>query len=310
MSENLNQNQSSRVIDLKVGAHVIFLDKGLYCILHAPGQKEAGETGLPGVRISRAPSSTPKDIEISTFSPDGWLGAAHNAALVRASRDHAGVIVTTYQDPGSPYEGPRLQVMRLFSGADYDGQHQGMASATVPRQEDRHDFSEVGNTLKEVSAHIQREGDVIRPVGVWMGRPGSGLWIEGFSVSPECHIQAGDIEYQAVLGKGWLSPWSDGGQFCGSRGMSLPILGMCIRLKEKVSKDWKLRLTGCFTDGTKIGPLEGTEIMLESETLAPLEAFQLEILPASNEQKAAETSQDDDNRDQGKKTRRSRPEVK
>jgi hypothetical protein len=34
--------------------------------------------------------------------------------------------------------------------------------------------------------------------------------------------QTGDIEYQAVLGRGWLSPWIEGGKFCGSRGMALP----------------------------------------------------------------------------------------
>ncbi|MDF7673414.1 hypothetical protein PT277_00670 [Acetobacteraceae bacterium ESL0709] len=297
MSENLDQQQFNRVIDLKVGAHVIPLEMGLYCVLHAPGQREADGLGLPGIRISRAPLSTEEDIEIITFSSDGWLGAANNAALVKVKHDHAGILVTTYQEPGSPYEGPRLQVMRLFAGAETVGQPAVSSQRVVQPP------SEQDSVLREVSAHIQREGDVVRPVGVWMGKPGSGLWIEGFSVSPECHIKAEDIEYQAVLGKGWLSPWSDGGQFCGSRGMSLPILGMCIRLKEQAAKEWKLRLSGCFTDGTKVGPLEGAEIMLESEGLAPLEAFQLDILPLAN-------GQDKLQNDQKKATRRDRAGVK
>ena len=45
-----------------------------------------------------------------------------------------------------------------------------------------------------------------------------------------------DIEYQAVLGRNWLSPWVEGGKFCGSRGMALPLLGLKVRLKGAAAK--------------------------------------------------------------------------
>ncbi|QHI95022.1 hypothetical protein GT348_00675 [Aristophania vespae] len=271
MSKVLEQQRHNSVIDLKVGAHVIFLDTGLYCVLHAPGQAEADGAGFPGVRISRAPSVKIEDVEISTFSPEGWLGANDNAALIRVNNGPAGVLVTTYQNPSSSHEAPRLQVMRLFSGQHGDGTQPQMVHPAVQGKKNE-------NELKEISAHIQREGDVVKPIGTWVGTPGSGLWIEGFSISPMQDVGVEDIEYQAVLGKGWLSPWSDGGSFCGSRGMSLPILGMRIRLKGDTAKKMTLRLTGCFTDGTRLGPVAGVETMLESETLAPLEAFQLELV--------------------------------
>ena len=74
-------------------------------------------------------------------------------------------------------------------------------------------------------AHVQGQGDVGGQLGAWIGERGSKRWIEGFAIAPAGGIPADDIEYQAVLGRGWLSPWVEGGQFCGSRGMALPILG-------------------------------------------------------------------------------------
>ena len=53
----------------------------------------------------------------------------------------------------------------------------------------------------------------------------------GSRLRPVGGIPADDIEYQAVLGRGWMSPWVEGGQFCGSRGMALPILGLRVRLR-------------------------------------------------------------------------------
>ena len=68
-------------------------------------------------------------------------------------------------------------------------------------------------------------------LGDWLGEKGSKRWIEGFGIAPTKLLEPKDLEYQAVLGKGWLSPWVEGGQFCGSRGMALPILGLRLRLR-------------------------------------------------------------------------------
>ena len=111
-----------------------------------------------------------------------------------------------------------------------------------------------------------------------MGERGSQNWIEGFAVAPSRHIRPENIEYQAVLGKGWLSPWSEGGQYCGSRGMALPILGLRVRLKGEAAEQYDVRVSASFTDGSSIGPVDGTETA-EAPSLAPLEAFLVEIVP-------------------------------
>lgn len=268
MSKTAEAPTQNRVIDLKSGAHMMVLDAGIFCIFHAAGQQAPGPSGLPGIRISRAPGTPPGIVTVSTFEEDGWIGGANGAALVRITRGPAAVLVTTYQEPGSPHDAPKLQVAQLA----------GPTSASVAVAQPVQKTASLPVEAAEISAHVQRLGDVVSLIGEWMGTPGSQSWIEGFAIAPKNSIPASDIEYQAVLGKGWLSPWSEGGQYCGSRGMALPILGLRVRLKGASAETHHIRLSSTFTDGSRLGPLDGTDA-LEAESLAPLEAFLLEIIP-------------------------------
>ena len=127
-------------------------------------------------------------------------------------------------------------------------------------------------------AHVYGQGDVGAALGEWVGEPGSQRWIEGFALSPRAGVGAGDVEYQAVLGRGWLSPWAEGGQFCGSRGMALPILGLCVRLRGEAAERFDAAVTASFLDGSTVGPvLDGG--VCESGSLAPLEAFRVVLRP-------------------------------
>ncbi|MEW9274043.1 hypothetical protein [Gluconobacter oxydans] len=294
MSNAAEAPRQNRVIDLKAGAHMMVLDAGIFCIFHAAGQAPAGPAGLPGVRISRAPGTPPGIVTVSTFEEDGWIGGSNGAALVRVMRGPAAVLVTTYQEPGSTHAAPRLQVAQLAGPVTSAPAQPAPQPAAAPAPVAASAAAEMAETVaekisKDISAHIQRRGDVTSGIGHWMGVPGSQSWIEGFSVAPEEGIPASDIEYQAVLGKGWLSPWAEGGQYCGSRGMALPILGLRVRLKGKSAETHRIRLTATFTDGTRLGPVDGSEA-LEAESLAPLEAFLLEILPEGEETAAPKTA--------------------
>jgi hypothetical protein len=157
--------------------------------------------------------------------------------------------------------------MRLGAGADGQAMagapsHAGLAAASLAEA--------------EVVAHVQRTGDVPAKVGEWIGQRGSRLWIEGFSLTPRNGVKAADVEYQAVLGRGWMSPWIEGGKFCGSRGMALPLLGLKLRLKGTASKTHECSYSATFVDGSSIGPVAAGETC-EAESLAALESFQLVI---------------------------------
>ncbi|GBQ26030.1 hypothetical protein AA0472_1971 [Acetobacter estunensis NRIC 0472] len=283
MSQSGQTPNQNRITDLKVSGHLMTLDQGLFCVFHVPAQEPPSPRGLPGVRLTQPPLSN-SSLTISTFDDTGWLGGSNNAALIRVTQGPAQVLVTVYQEPGSPHDAPRLQVVRLSdataqsaTAADATMQAARLAAAQPGQQAAQASAQFDPNNLPEVAAHIQRRGDVGARLGEWMGTPGSRAWIEGFGIAPTGPISAADIEYQAVLGKGWLSPWTEGGQYCGSRGMALPILGLRVRLKGKAAEDYLCEVEATFTDGTTIGPI-GEDETAEAESLAPLEAFRVTIV--------------------------------
>jgi len=259
-AQDASQN---RVVELRVSGHMMTLETGVFCIFPSPGSPAPDpSTGLPGVRLSvpPGPAGRPEATTISTFRTDGWVDGA---ALVRVSQGPAQIMVTIYQAPNATEGAPRLQVTKL-SG---DGQAGPVAAGAVAP-------AAVASGEPEVVAHVQRSGDLGARIGDWIGQRGSRLWIEGFGIAPHDGINPEDIEYQAVLGRGWLSPWVEGGKFCGSRGMALPLLGITVRLKGAAARNWDLSYSGTFTDGSEVGPVEGGETC-EAESLAALEAFQI-----------------------------------
>jgi hypothetical protein len=263
------QNAASaagRITELRVSANLMALETGVYCVFPAPGSRAPDPaTGLPGVRITRCPgiAGRPDSVSISTFREDGWLD--NTAALVRVTDGPAQVLVTIYQMAGQPGENaPRLQVLRLAGDPAVAGPEPAPAAPT-PRDAD-------------VMAHVQGSGDVPGQFGEWIGKRGSRAWIEGFGLSDKGLIGPGDVEYQGVLGRGWLSPWVENGKFCGSRGMALPLLGLNVRLKGAAAKEYTARYSATFIDGSAVGPIE-EGATCEAPGLAALESFLIELVP-------------------------------
>lgn len=270
--DNVPSTAAGRVSELRVSAHLMTLDTGMFCVFHAPGGSTADDgSGLPGVRISLppAPSGPPNTVKISTFRSDGWLDFSDGAALVRVEQGPAQVLVTVYQSMAASADtAPRLQVLRLTPDAAAPGQAVAAGPGpVVPR-------GAPTSTSADIVAHIQRMGDVAGQFGVWTGTRGSGSWVEGFAITPPEGIAPQDLEYQAVLGRGWLSPWIEGGKFCGSRGMALPLLGLNVRLKGDAAKTHECTYFASFVDGSNVGPVPAGEAC-QADSLAALEAFQI-----------------------------------
>lgn len=260
---------ASRVSELKVSGHLMTLDSGLFCILQTSrGVPPQDGSGLPGVRISAPPGDAgcSDAVSITTFRDDGWLAGPEDAALVRVSAGQAQILVTIYQSPAHGAEmAPRLQVVRLSSDpAQANGRAGPMAAPGAAAPD------------PELVAHIARTGDVAVRIGEWVGVRGSKNWIEGFGIAPRDGIAVTEIEYQAVLGRGWLSPWIEGGKFCGSRGMALPVLGLRVRLRGAAAETYRCSYSATFVDGSSAGPVAEGE-PCETDSLAPLEAFRLEL---------------------------------
>jgi hypothetical protein len=266
---------ANRVAELQVSAHLMTLETGLFCVFQTPGSAASDPaTGLPGVRITPAPglAGRPEAVSVSTFREDGWLNGT--AALVRVSDGSAQILVTIYQQKGMD-AAPRLQVLRLSgepNAADAPVAA-APAAAAAPKAEPAAPAEN-----PEIMAHIQRMGDVGCKIGEWLGVKGSRQWVEGFGMAPANGVALADIEYQAVLGRNWLSPWVEGGKFCGSRGMALPLLGLKVRLKGAAAKNFECSYSATFVDGSAVGPIAGGATC-EAESLAALEAFQIVVQP-------------------------------
>ena len=280
---SLPPEAANRVAELAVSAHLMTLETGLFCVFQTPGSPQSDPaTGLPGVRLTPAPgiAGRPEAVSVSTFREDGWLNGT--AALVRVTDGSAQILVTIYQHKGKD-AAPRLQVLRLSGepnaapGPEPATPQAAAASPAAP----------VANP--DVMAHIQRMGDVGCALGEWLGDKGSRQWVEGFGLAPRDGIAPEDLEYQAVLGRNWLSPWVESGKFCGSRGMALPLLGLKVRLKGAAARTHECTYSATFIDGSTIGPVSAGE-PCEAESLSAMEAFQITIQPRNG--KAASARQE------------------
>jgi hypothetical protein len=256
---------SDSVIELRVSAHVMTLDRGLFCLYPADGSGSKLIDGLPNVCVTPTPGSSPDALKIATFRNDGWLDGG--AVLVWVMAPRGRIVVTIYQDASQAAAPPRIQVLRLQNENDLPD------VAVVP--------SHVGKgkqtASREVVAHIQEAGDVAGDIGAWIGERGSKQWIEGFGISPD-QLAADELEYQVLLGRDWYSPWVKGGEFCGSRGMALPLLGFRVRLIGNSAAEFEVNYSATFVDGTACGPVSGGALC-EAPTRAQLEAFRLTIRP-------------------------------
>jgi hypothetical protein len=160
---------------------------------------------------------------------------------------------------GADTEAPKIQVLRLSDARAEP------APPTPPAQP------------IEAMAHVYGRGDIGGRFGEWIGERGGRRWIEGFALQSLRLPLPGELEYQAVLGRGWLSPWAEAGQFCGSRGMSLPVLGLHVRLRGAAAEAFSVAVSATFVDGTVVGPV--SDVPCEAPSLAALEAYHVVLLP-------------------------------
>ena len=257
--------------ELRTTATLMALEAGTYCVFGAAGSPHVNpQTGLPVVRLSAAPGVAAGRVALAGFGGEGWLAGREDAVLVRVTGGPAQVMVTVYQGGEAGQEAPKLQVLRL-SEARPETAPAAMAAPAPPAQP------------IEAMAHVYGVGDVGGRFGDWIGERGGRKWIEGFALQSLRLTVPDELEYQAVLGRGWLSPWAPAGQFCGSRGMSLPVLGLHVRLRGAAAEAFSVAVSATFVDGTIVGPV--SDMPCEAPSLAALEAYQVVLQP--REQPAA-----------------------
>jgi hypothetical protein len=128
-------------------------------------------------------------------------------------------------------------------------------------------------------AHISMRGNVVGQAGAWLGEPGSGLAIEAILLAPAA---AGPpdlspaVESQMIYPHGLKTPWTIGGQPCGSAGLGLACLGIRFRLSFETAAFFDCRYDIAFTDGTRQEDVPGSTITL-APSGAAVEAIRLHV---------------------------------
>ncbi len=246
------------VAEVPISAHSIVLSHGTYCVFVIGVTAGVPERDLPALRISSSPGNF--SVAVAALPGDGWLRRLGDAVLLRVSSERSRVLFTSYDEARiAGAKPPQIQIQRLDDGRLPE------TMRTTPTLQNG-----------DYKLHFSRRGDVPAAFGEWVGSLGDDSWIEGVELLAPPPLQATDIEYQVVLGRGWLSPWVNAGEFCGSRGMGLPILGFRARLVGEAASKWRLRYAGRCVDGMELPEAE-MGMPCEAADLTPLAALNVKL---------------------------------
>lgn len=303
---------------LEVTGQFLAFETGLYAVDVVSARSVATDVGLrlPCVRIEPLPASAGAgQAFVSGAAEGGWLaGGATAFVLVVGGRTR--VMLTVYKAAGGMAP-PELRVRPLGAAMGLAGPETSKApgpdapepprrtaivapvvpaAATLPVQMASVPPAQVGHSTPMAGAgrsgvvlmaHVQGVGDVPADAQGWAGRSGSRSPVEGFSVAVD-GVDASEIEYQAILGDQWNTPWTRGGGFCGSRGMALPILGFRVRLVGAAAERLECRYWGAFVSRGEVGPLGNGAACKAGQAF--LEALRIVVTPRGSEDALPEAS--------------------
>ena len=134
----------------------------------------------------------------------------------------------------------------------------------------------------QIKTHIRTRGDMTFTDAAWAGRVAPGLWIESFSIQPLKQISAQDIEYKGLTGTGFETPWLTEDQNCGTKGISVPLVGFAIRLKPgPTAAAYECEYSGYYRSGVTVGPLRNGAPCRSMVANDPLEGVRINIVKRS-----------------------------
>jgi len=187
------------------------------------------------------------------MAESGWLSHNDQPTFIRAVGANAGVVLTIYKATGQT-AAPELRIRRVQPNATSFVAPGAATAAPVAPVVTPLAANDAPTLPVTQLVHLQGLGDVQVVAPQWAGRPGSGCQMEGFAILPSLGLAPEDIEYQAILGENWNTPWMRGGAFCGSRNTGIALLGVRIRLVGSAAERFECRYWGCFVNSGMIGP--------------------------------------------------------
>ena len=293
--QNMSNPQPKPDVQAKEGmsaaVQILPLPVGLYLFSVRTGTPSApaaaGKLALPALHVGLGPGVRPELVEFvaGPASSGTWLFSPADMFVVKVTGPGATLVLTSVRAPGG--ETLAVRIERLEGRSETQAQPAApslapkpapafAAQAAPPRDEVQLPENAVPLRIK---AHIRTRGDQTYAEVPWAGRAGQGLWIESFSVQPLEGLGAKDIEYKGLTGSGFETPWITNDQMCGTKGMSVPLIGFALRLKAGAVPDgYDCQYSGYFQSGTICGPFGNGTPCRSTVANDPLEGIQIVIV--------------------------------
>ena len=265
-----------------VVANILRLEAGLHSVavvLEDASSKPSDEGDrLGGVWLSKlpAPPTLQLDILSASAAGDQWLGKSGDAFAVRAPLAGGWLVATAL---GSLDRAPKAPSF-VIRGAEATA----TATRAVARRRKNTAVAPVASKdgereiPLEIIVHIERIGDRSFPGSTWAGQRGEQRRVEGFSIKPLGGILPDDLEYKALRRGGIETPWTPGGQFCGTRGQSLPLIGLAMRIAPHLQERFSVVYQASFFHSGIIGPCSNGSPCLPRAADDQLEAINIRVV--------------------------------
>lgn len=289
-SEGSSSNTGNSQPALGASVQVLPLPQGFYMFSVVSSPTNADTTTsrlqLPAVHVALAPGVSASGVEFmgGSRSNGSWLFARGDLLVVRVTDPAAVLIITSVRTPGE--EALAIRVEKLggdiaLSGSTLIAESDGRsltriaAEGALAAAAEAADADQIG---LQINAHIRTRGDSTFSGKSWAGRLGTGLWIEAFSIAPLEGLGVHDIEYKGLTSSGFETPWLSAGASCGTRGMSVPLIGFAVRLKPGPNTaNYECEYSGSFQSGATVGPMRLGAPCRSTMNSDPLEGMNIRI---------------------------------
>jgi hypothetical protein len=269
---------------LSASVQVLPLPAGLYLFsvksTSDTGRESAGQLRVPAMHVGLGPGVRSDQVEFiaGPATAGAWLFAKEDLLVTKVANSGATLILTSVRGPGG--QALTIKVERLDNRVE-EAVAPATLSAALPAAEAAPAALETpANELPlRVTAHVRTRGDMIFSNAPWAGRVAPGLWIESFAVRPLDGFTAQEIEYKALTGSGFETPWLSDEAMCGTKGMGTPLVGFAVRLKRNGATpvSYDCEYSGYFKSGLTVGPLRNGAPCRSTVANDPLEGIQLRL---------------------------------
>lgn len=284
---------------LSASVQVLPLPPGLYLFsvkaAAPPDDRTSGKLQLPAMHVGPGPGVRSEQVEfLAGPTIDGaWMFTQGDVLVAKVNDSGATLILTSVRSASGDVlsiEVERLEVRSQVTAAT-PAEDAGLpmrlpaAVAAANALKSKPGSSPSAESLSvplQIRTHIRSRGDMDFVEAPWAGRVAPGLWIESFSVLPIKQLDPQDLEYKGLTGTGFETPWLSDDENCGTKGMSVPLVGFAIRLKPgPTASSYDCEYSGYYQSGITVGPLRNGAPCRSTVANDPLEGIQIRIVKKS-----------------------------